>query len=243
MNHSFRINFTPFLRGTVVKRGAIFGGILVAALLAFELFNYATTAFALTDVLGNLESAGVRWSTVLALAFCGIDFAGLARLFTPQKGHDEPSEVWYLFGAWILAASFNATLTWWGVSVAILHHTAEGSILVGQAALTRAVPVIVAVMVWLIRVLIIGTFSLAGDSMFSMGNTRPASRQGLAPGTRSQPTSPYARPAPRPMPAMRPMPEVAGSSNALSVSNTGEPTYHPVGMTARPNQGNPSLRQ
>ena len=115
MNRSFPFQFVPFLRGTVSRRGAIFGAILLSVLLAFEVFNYSTTAFALTDLLGNLKFAGITWATVLAFAFCGIDFAGIARIFTPQRGRDEPTEVWYLFGAWLMAALFNATLTWWGV--------------------------------------------------------------------------------------------------------------------------------
>ncbi len=235
MNRSFPINILPILRGTAVRRGAIFGAILVAALLAFEVFNYSTTAFALADMLGDLQTAGLRWSTVLALAFCGIDFAGIARLFTPQQGRQEPNEVWYLFGAWLLAASFNAALTWWGVSVAILSHTAEGSILVGQATMTKAVPVLVAVMVWMIRVLIIGTFSLAGENMFSMADDRPASRQGYRP-TASimpiQPASSYPRPAPKPMPAARP----------VSLPRP-QPTYHPIGMSARAYEERPSVRK
>src|SRR5512135_2609857 len=97
MNRSLHLDLVSFLRSTVVWRGAVFGGILIAALLAFEVFNYATTAFALSDVLGDLRSFGVPWSTVLALAFCGIDFAGIARLFTPQQNRGEPAEVWYLF--------------------------------------------------------------------------------------------------------------------------------------------------
>lgn len=233
MYRTFSINFMPLLRRTAVRRGAIFGAILIAALLAFEVFNYSTTAFALADVLGDLKTAGIQWSTILAIAFCGIDFAGVARLFTPQQGRDEPNEVWYLFGAWLLAASFNATLTWWGVSVAILNHTAEGSILIGQTMLTKAVPVLVAVMVWMIRVLIIGTFSLAGENMFSMADDRPAPYQTyrpLAPQTRVQPASSYPRPAPKPLPATRPMPRP-------------DPTYHPVGMSARPYEENPSVRK
>ncbi len=115
MNQSFPIQFMPFLRGAALRRGAIFGAILLSALLAFEVFNYSTTVFALTDLLGNLKFAGITWATILAFAFCGIDFAGIARIFTPQCGRDEPTEVWYLFGAWLIAALFNATLTWWGV--------------------------------------------------------------------------------------------------------------------------------
>jgi hypothetical protein len=233
VNRSFPIKMLPILRGTAVRRGAIFGAILIAALLAFEVFNYSTTAFALADMLGDLTTAGLRWSTVLAIAFCGIDFAGIARLFTPQRGRDEPNEVWYLFGAWLLAASFNAALTWWGVSVAIVNHTSQGSVLVGQGTVAKVVPVMVAVMVWMIRVLIIGTFSLAGENLFSMAEARPGMRQQTQPWAstaRNQPASTYARPAPKPAPSVRPL-------------SRPEPSYHPVGLSAQPYEENPSVRQ
>src|SRR5512137_2347968 len=113
------------LRRVYTNRSGFFGGLLIVALLAFEIFNYSTTEFALSDILGDLSFAGIRWATLLSIAFCGIDFAGIARLFTPEQGADEPAEVWYLFGAWILAAAMNATLTWWGVSVAIANHTSQ----------------------------------------------------------------------------------------------------------------------
>ncbi len=157
-------------KGGALKRGAIFGFILLAALFAFEMFNYTTTQFALTDILGaNLKFLGVEWATILAIAFCGIDFAGIARLFTPPQERNEPAEVWYLFGAWLLAAAMNAVLTWWGVAVAIRTHQELSTLIVSQGMLTKAVPIFVAVLVWLIRVLIIGTFSMAGDRMFSIG--------------------------------------------------------------------------
>ena len=226
MNRSFPIDIFPALRRAASRRGAVFGFILILALVAFEIFNYSTTQFALADMLGDLQSAGLRWSVVLAIAFCGIDFAGIARLFTPQLGRDDPTAVWYLFGAWLLAAGFNAALTWWGVSIAILNHRALGGVLVGESTLTRALPVLVAVMVWMIRVLIIGTFSLAGENMFSMVDERPASRPASyrpleRPVTQRVPSNPspvYARPAPKPAaprPVVRP-----------------EPTYHPLGISA-----------
>ena len=150
------------------NRGAAWGAMIVGALLAFEVFNFSTTQYALHDMLGDLAFAGMRWSTVLAIAFCGIDFAGIARIFTPEQGRDEPAEVYYLFGAWVLAAGFNATLTWWGVSVAILNNgNLQSSAVISAATLTKSIPVFVAVMVWLVRLLIIGTFSLAGDRLFT----------------------------------------------------------------------------
>src|SRR5512137_636228 len=176
-----------------LNRGAAWGLMILGALLAFEVFNFSTTQFALHDVLGDLAFAGFRWATILAVAFCGIDFAGIARIFTPQQGRDEPAEVWYLFGAWLLAAGFNAMLTWWGVSVAIVNHNAAASgAVVSSHTLTKLVPIFVAVMVLLIRVLIIGTFSVAGDNLFSMAETKPPAQR------------PYTSQAPRPM--INPMP-------------------------------------
>ncbi len=238
MNRSFSIQFMPFLRGTVSRRGAIFGAILLSALLAFEVFNYSTTAFALTDLLGNLKFAGITWATVLAFAFCGIDFAGIARIFTPQRGRDEPTEVWYLFGAWLMAALFNATLTWWGVSVAIMDHTSRGSILIGEATLTKAVPIFVAVMVWLIRVLIIGTFSIAGENIFTIAEIQPSNSKPIRPVLQSRPqaavqTSTYVRPSSKPAPAFE-------SPRPIT---SPEPTYHPVGMSARSYDDNRTLRK
>lgn len=234
MERSSPIQLLPLLRGTALRRGALFGGILVGALLAFEVFNYSTTDFALRDVLGDLRFAGMRWSTVLSIAFCGIDFAGIARLFTPEKGRDEPAEVWYLFGAWLLAAAMNAMLTWWGVSIAIINHTPAGGVLLGQATMTKTVPVFVAVMVWLIRVLIIGTFSVAGENLFSLADDRPWSRGSrrpvMEPSRASTPT--YVRPAPKPLSA-------APESRASRL----EPTYHPIGMNAQPYDERQAVRQ
>ncbi len=226
MNNSLNIQLLPFLKNASLKRGAIFGGILMTALLAFEVFNFGTTSFALRDILGDLTFAGLNWSTLLAFAFCGIDFAGIARIFTPEEGRNEPAEVWYLFSAWLLAAAFNASLTWWGVSVAVLNHVAEGSSLVGQSAMMNIVPIMVAGMVWLIRVLIIGTFSVAGERLFTMADAKQ--QPGLfRPAGVNQPinTNLHSQNYPRPAPKPRTMPVPAYASRP-------EPTYHPIGMTA-----------
>jgi hypothetical protein len=198
-------------KGRHISRGAAWGVMIIAALLAFEVFNFSTTQFALDDVLGELKFAGLRWATILAIAFCGIDFAGIARIFTPEQGRDEPTEVWYLFGAWLLAAAMNAMLTWWGVSIAIINHNSLGAgSVVSNATLTKAVPVFVAIMVWLIRVLIIGTFSMAGDRLFSQDSRRPSSTarpqarvsqatSSLRPASSlPRPAHTFSRPAPKP---------------------------------------------
>src|SRR5205814_2330907 len=83
-NNAPRGTGSRLLEDFTMKRGMVFGSIIVAAMLAFELFNYSTTDFAL-------------------------------------------------------------------------------------ATLLAVVPVFVAVMVWLIRILMIGTLSMAGERLFSFG--------------------------------------------------------------------------
>jgi hypothetical protein len=211
------------MQGITVRRGMIWGFIIVGALAAFEIFNYSTTQFALADVLGELKFAGIRWATILALAFCGIDFAGIARLFSPQQSHDDPAEVWYLFGAWLLAAAMNAALTWWGVSVAIVNHSSmAGGVVITNTTLTKVVPVFVALMVWLIRVLIIGTFSVSGEKLFAVADTRLPQRS-TRPVLQPASTLP-ARPHPATVASFRTMPNKAVRS---------EPTYHNLSMSAK----------
>lgn len=217
-----------------IRRGLAFGLIIVAALLAFEIFNYSTTVFALTDLLGNLDFIGIRWATILAIAFCGIDFAGIARLFTPEEGVNEPNEIWYLFGAWLLAATMNAMLTWWGVSIALLNHESLGNAVISRESLLRGVPIFVAVLVWLIRILIIGTFSLAGDRLFSQAEHHLNSPNGYRPAqmrTQSQPRIPITTPQPSSLSGRTNYHPSGGQDQPYSRP---EPTYHPVGMTASP---------
>lgn len=237
MNRSLSFKLLPFLQGTAHNRGLIFGVMILFALLAFEIFNYSSTLFALTDILGNLAFGPLRWATILAFAFCAIDFAGIARIFTPEQGRDEPAEVWYLFAAWFLAAAFNATLTWWGVSVAILQNNAAGGVLVGASAMTKVVPIFVAAMVLLIRVLLINTFSIAGERIFTMADQRAPRYQNQSAYRNTNieslrtPSQSFPRPAPKPTP----------SAAARPLYN--EPTYHPVGMNAQEHADNPSVRR
>ena len=255
MNNAMRskalqINIGKLWNTIVTQRSKAFGFMIIGALLAFEIFNYSTTEFALKDVLGNLSFAGLGWATILSIAFCGIDFAGIARLFTPEQGRDEPAEVWYLFGAWILAAAMNATLTWWGVSVAIANHTSEGTAVLSNATIQNVVPIFVAVMVWVIRILIIGTFSIAGERMFAQQSTRRTYQPQQQPqqyqsnSTRNipqqqsvrpsnTPSTQPARPVLAPASSFRPQPKPVSRPENNYNRAPAEPTYHNL-MSSRP---------
>ena len=172
------------LTGTAMRmpRHFLLGMILIFALLAFEMFNFDTTRYALESLLGDIRFAGIAWATILAIAFCAIDFAGLGRLFTPERGMSEPKEMWYLTGAWLLGATMNAVMTWWAVSTVLLGHELGNEVL-SREQLLRIVPVFVAILVWLTRILFIGALTMAGERLLHGrdGASPPASNMARSP--------------------------------------------------------------
>ena len=224
-----------------VRPATIFAVIILTALAAFELFNYSTTEYALKDLLGGLQFLGLNWATILSIAFCGIDFAGIARLFTPEQGSREPKEVWYLLGAWLLAGCMNAILTWWGVSMAIVNHNVTSSSIIDHNTLFKVVPIFVALMVWVIRILIIGTISMAGERFLwgSTGRSRSvnANPNAVTSSTRVGGSMPAPRPATASPRMGIPRPGVGAQrldASSASSANRGDPTYHTMSMSARP---------
>ncbi len=163
-------------RNPRAMRQLVIGAILILALFAFEMFNFDTTRYALQSLLGEIRFFGFAWATILAVAFCAIDFAGLSRLFTPERGRNESKEIWYLTGAWLLGATMNAVMTWWAVSTVLINHPVGNEVLSREHLLT-VVPIFVAVLVWLTRILFIGAIAVAGEKLLhhdqSQGRSRP----------------------------------------------------------------------
>lgn len=210
--------------GMHVRSGTVYGLIIVMAMIAFESFNYGTTAFALRDLLGDLTFAGIPWATFLAIAFCGLDFAGIASLITQPGSREGNRDAWYLFGAWLIAGTVNAALTWWGVSIAITNHSMSSSAFIATTTLTKVVPIFVAVMVWIIRVLIIGSLSSALERL-THGRRQPASST-----QRSNTTAPaYSQPVrPAASASMRSSAYPRQSAPAATYRSRAEPTYHSI---------------
>lgn len=138
--------------------------LLIAALIGFEIFNFDTTQYALLNLFGGLKFVGLEWAAILAFAFCGIDFAGLIRMFTPEQGLAEPKEVWLLTGAWLIGATMNAVMTWYAVALAISNRQVGVGYLSQEDMLFYA-PLFVAILVWLTRILFIGSLTVAADHL------------------------------------------------------------------------------
>lgn len=209
-----------------LRRNAWLGIILVSALIGFEAFNYSTTFTALNDLLGDMRFANIRWATILALAFSSIDFAGIARMFSSDQEETAGKEVWYLFVAWLLAATLNAMLTWWGVSLALVNHTMASASMIEPGTLTRAVPIFVAIMVWVTRILLISTISSSGSRFLSSAD---------APAYYAQPSQ---TPVTRPQVAAAPTrPQVATARPAVDRAPA---TSHPATVAARHAEARPT---
>ena len=148
------------------------GILLAAALVAFEIFNFSTTRYALANLLGDVSFATIRWATILAIAFCAIDFAGLLRFFSLGQGDGNRLEAWYLMGAWLLGATMSAFLAWWAVSITLLNG-AIGLGFLNQLSLFENLPFVVAGLIWLTRLLFIGAFGIAAGYLFGSADRQP----------------------------------------------------------------------
>jgi len=114
----------------------------------------------------------------------------------------------------------NALLTWWGVSIAIVNHETLGNAVIARQTLLKIVPIFVAVMIWLLRVLIIGLFSVAGERYFGSDQLRVE----FSPSARKAPVSSRKK---KPAPGYRPSPKPAGRGPQR------EPSYQPLSAQGR----------
>lgn len=217
--------------GRQMPRQLVIGIILVLALFAFEMFNFDTTRYALSDLLGDVRFMGFSWAAILALAFCAIDFAGLARLFTPERGRNEPKEVWYLMGAWLLGATMNALMTWWAISLTLLNHNLGNEVL-SREQLLDIVPVFVAILVWLTRILFIGAVTVAGERLMEF-HTAAQTGQQPAP-ARQQPQTQAVKSAATTQ--NRPGPRKTTNNGSAN----GRPRPEPVDLATPPLRSNPA---
>jgi hypothetical protein len=156
----------------LTRKTAVIGLILTVALLGFELFNFDTTRFALSHLMAGRRFLGLEWAAVLALAFGSLDFAGLVRVFTPEKElKQESSEIWWLTGAWLIGASLNAMMTWYAMALLIAPLGVEiGATLFTHAQMLRYAPLFIALLVWLTRVSLISSVALALERLAATGS-------------------------------------------------------------------------
>jgi hypothetical protein len=104
----------------------------------------------------------------------------------------------------------NAVMTWWAVSLTLLQNE-FGNEVMSRAELLRIVPIFVAMLVWLTRILFIGSFTVAGEHFFEFS--------GLRQPTPPREAAPYRETAPRQaQPSQRTARPATGVRNNVSQS-------------------------
>jgi len=214
------MSFTKSLAALRHRKDLLYIFIFTVALIAFEAFNFSTTDFALSDLLGDLRFAGIRWAALLSIAFCGIDFAGIARLFAPQSDQNEGRSVWFMFGAWFLAATMNTILTWWGVVMAMQTHPILSASVVNATFVSKIVPIFIALMVWVVRIMLVGALSKKGERLLRSDDKSAQSVMSRRELRQAQSRAAQAQQSNRSVPA--------GFNNVrVKPSNSGKRGYHP----------------
>jgi len=147
------------------RKGALSGIavlILLAAIVAFEVFNFDTTREVLTQIFGNAEFWGLTIATWLAVGACAMDLGGLSRIVTTETSFkSESTDIKAITLAWFVAAGFNAFLTWWYVMVSLeFGNAVMPSVLRGNNTWLAAG---IAMFVFLVRFLLIFGFATVGD--------------------------------------------------------------------------------
>jgi hypothetical protein len=187
-----------FFKNVHARSSSLYMAVIILALAAFEYFNFSTTDFALQDILGNHGSGLMAWSTILSLAFCGMGIAGIAKILASPKDDTGNKSSWYLLGAWVIAAAMNAGLIWWGISVAIYNQPAHAVMIIDPMTYVTVVPVLVAVIIWVIRVLIIGTLVTSFDLVLkgSEQQRKPVQKKAFGFRTEKKASPPGYKPVP-----------------------------------------------
>lgn len=157
-------------------RMAALGAIIVVGMAGFDVFNYATTQDAIHSLIGDLALFGLPLAMTLAVAFCAADLGGLASLFTKEALSKERWYIWMLGGAWLIVGLINAWLTHLSTQLAMLQAPIASvrNPIVDTAGLMVWGPRILAVAVYLIRVMLIGAAVVAGNNAQAAPVSRPA---------------------------------------------------------------------
>lgn len=199
----------------VLTARAVLGVMLLVGLLAFDIFNFDTTRFALSYFFEGAQFFGIPWSVIVAIAATSVDLAGIAKIFTPEQGlKNEDVWVWVLLAVWFITAVINATGTWWAMVLLLSEHQTMGNLLVSQMELLTWVPVILALFILTVRVGLIGSISMAGDRwLWGASETAQSHSKARIPNKRST-LPPLHKPAPSaapvPVKAMAPVPSTNG---------------------------------
>jgi hypothetical protein len=177
------LNHDPLqlFKGIHQNRSVVLLSLSLSVFVSFEIFNFSVSFFALNNLPGGINDWGIRWAVILAIVFCIIDFGGIALYNLKERAGRKSRLPGWLFGIWMAGASLNTLLIWWGLSIAIAIQPVGKARMVDTQILAILIPVSMAVLAGLIRILFTGTLaaSLAGTNMLAGRQQTSVSRAQL----------------------------------------------------------------
>jgi len=209
----------------ILDRRNWFGLITVLGLLAFEIFNYATNQDAMAKIFGEAKFFTIPIYYLLAIAFSAIDLGGLSSTFTEEDWGHEPWWVYVATGGWLIASIVNALLTYLAILVgmALAPISQLAVVMPKVAAVYDYLPAALTIVIWLIRVMLIG--SIVASTNGGRPKKKPIQRpvqQAAAP-TASQAYRPMSPAPAKPQVSMHQVP-VRLSGTQSSSSPGGRPS-------------------
>jgi hypothetical protein len=213
------------MRKTTI-RGTFFIGMLFFALGCFMLFNYMSTLQTLQHILGK-EFLVYAFAFALSI----VDFAGLARIFTPETSMKDESKLVYFLGTvWILACLLDVAMTAYWVSLRMVESPTSMDVqnLMG-IGMYKSIPWIIALGELAMRVSLVLMVGVFGDQfLHGFGSIIP-SMQGVANRIGAATISKPSMPA-RPPQALKPsIPTYRSIGNPARVEND----YHEISVGSR----------
>jgi len=148
---------------TKMNRGNVLIGIMLLGLLCFLFFNFTTTWETMQVLLGDTTSV-----LLFAVAISLVDFAGIARIFTPEDDlRKENAFVLIMLFVWLVAAFADILLTWWWAAL-MMEQTNAASHLPSGFGNTMLVvfPWAIAFMEFAIRVPLVLMVGQYGERLF-----------------------------------------------------------------------------
>lgn len=140
----------------------VLAGLLLGGLALLIIFNFSTTYETLNQLFG-----GGMAILVFSISFSLVDFAGIARVLTPDEDiRDEPPFIWLLFGVWLIAALIDIITTWWWATLRMQAYGGLNHLPTDMAWMASLLPWGIAISEFCIRVPLVILIGQYGERWF-----------------------------------------------------------------------------
>lgn len=145
----------------------VVGGIIFLSALAFEVINIATNVAGFESFFGGIKFLGISWAIWATIAFEAADVGCLCYSWDRKFDFRTHPEAGFALTAHFFAGFADAGLSYFAFMMAIGNSVSQMANVVGEKAILTWAPVFLALMIWVIRTLLMGTIVTQGRNIFS----------------------------------------------------------------------------